>query len=126
MTILRIRISYPMRFLILILKSGLITIIRQGQREIPTVRVCSMRGFHILIMTERNISAASVENVDGKGDKDILYANVSDWNFKKLGTGTILYPQIFDDVAFFTLNNKVYACDLIKNPDGDVSPVFVC
>ncbi|HPA58145.1 MAG TPA: hypothetical protein PLT70_12040, partial [bacterium] len=51
------------------------------------------------------------------GPEDILYANVNDWNFKKLGTGTILYPQIFDDTAFFTLNNKVYACDLIKNPD---------
>jgi len=65
----------------------------------------------------KNYVLINVENVDGKGDKDILYANVNDWNFKKLGTGTILYPQIFDDTAFFTLNNKVYACDLIKNPD---------
>ncbi|HRQ71159.1 MAG TPA: hypothetical protein PLW78_12745 [bacterium] len=59
----------------------------------------------------------AVSTGEDAGPEDILYANVNDWNFKKLGTGTILYPQIFDDTAFFTLNNKVYACDLIKNPD---------
>ena len=66
----------------------------------------------------KNYVLINVENVDGKGDEEILYANVNDWNFKKLGIGTILYPQIFDDKAFFTFNNKVYACDLTKNPSN--------
>ena len=64
----------------------------------------------------KNYVLINVENVDGKGDEEILYANVNDWNFKKLGIGTILYPQIFDDKAFFTFNNRVYVCDLTKDP----------
>jgi hypothetical protein len=64
----------------------------------------------------RNFVLMNVENVDGKGEQEILYANVNDWEIKKLGTGIILYPQIYDDIAYFTVNNKVYACDLSLSP----------
>ncbi|HQM85000.1 MAG TPA: hypothetical protein PLD55_10000, partial [bacterium] len=39
-------------------------------------------------------------------------------NFKKLGTGTILYPQIFDDKAIFVKNATVWSCDLSKSPSN--------
>lgn len=63
-----------------------------------------------------NYVLINVKNVDGNGDEDILYANVNDWNFKKLGTGTVLYPQMFDDVAIFVQNSTVWSCDLSKSP----------
>jgi hypothetical protein len=64
----------------------------------------------------KNYVLINVDNVDGKGEIEILYANVNDWNFKKLGTGTILSPQIVENIAFFAINNKAYACDLSVSP----------
>jgi len=63
-----------------------------------------------------NFVLINVENIDGHGGTDILYANVNDWDFKKLGEGTIVYPQIFEGIAYFNLNYDVFACDLTKNP----------
>ena len=50
------------------------------------------------------------------GPEDIMYASVKDWNWKKLGEGQILYPQIQGDTAFFSYNSSVWACDLTKSP----------
>ena len=66
----------------------------------------------------RNFVLMNVENVDGKGEQEILYANVNDWEIKKLGTGIILYPQIYDDVAYFVQKSTVWACDLSKSPSS--------
>ena len=49
-----------MRVRKLMLKNGLITIIRPGQRVTLTVRVYLMQDFRMLIITEKNISAGSV------------------------------------------------------------------
>jgi hypothetical protein len=63
-----------------------------------------------------NYVIINVENVDGKGPKEILYASVKDWKWTKLGEGTMIYPQINEDVAFFGFNKSVWACDLTKSP----------
>ncbi len=60
----------------------------------------------------------AVSTGEDAGPEDILYANVNDWNFKKLGTGTILYPQIFDNKAIFVQNSTVWSCDLSKSPSN--------
>ncbi len=64
----------------------------------------------------KNYAIINIENVDGNGSKEILYASVKDWKWTKLGEGTIIYPQINEDIAFFGFNKSVWACDLTKSP----------
>ena len=64
----------------------------------------------------KNYVIINIENVDGTGSKEILYASVNDWKWTKLGEGLIYYPQIEGDSVFFSYNSSIWACDLTKSP----------
>ncbi|HOG44430.1 MAG TPA: hypothetical protein PK560_10165, partial [bacterium] len=49
----------------------------------------------------KNYVIINIENVDGTGTQEILYASVNDWQWKKLGEGLIYYPHVENDIALF-------------------------
>jgi hypothetical protein len=63
-----------------------------------------------------NYVLMNVTRANDSGPKEILYASVDDWNWKKLGEGTIIYSQIYNDKAFFNYDSSVWSCDLTKSP----------
>ena len=64
----------------------------------------------------KNYVIINIENVDGTGTQEILYASVNDWQWKKLGEGLIYYPHVENDIALFNFNKNIWACDLTKSP----------
>jgi len=64
----------------------------------------------------KNYVIINIENVDGTGPKEILYASVNDWKWTKLGEGLIYYPHVENDIALFNFNKNIWACDLTKSP----------
>jgi len=64
----------------------------------------------------KNYVIINIENVDGTGPKEILYASVNDWKWTKLGEGLIYYPLVENDIALFNFNKNIWACDLTKSP----------
>ncbi len=63
-----------------------------------------------------NYVLINVTRANGTAPKEILYASVDDWNWKKLGEGTVIYPQIFDGKAVFNYDKNIWLCDLKKSP----------